>query len=268
MQTNVTPNAIGYIRVSTGLQAEEGFGLDVQEQQIRRLCEERGFHLITVFSDEGISGAKDVEGRPGLAAALNALETAASVLVVAKLDRLARALTIQEAVLAQAWKFGATVFTADLGEVQKDDPDDPMRTAMRQMVGVFSQLERAMIAARLRSGRRLKAAQGGYAGYGSPQFGMRAEGRQLIPDLGEQATVARIRELRESGTGLRAIAQTLNDEGRPSKRGGPWHTETVRRVLQRADERREAEMAAKVRALHTESLRQEAAERRGLAETA
>jgi DNA invertase Pin-like site-specific DNA recombinase len=32
------------------------------------------------------------------------------------------------------------------------DPDDPIRTAMRQMMGVFAQLERSMIAAQLRHG--------------------------------------------------------------------------------------------------------------------
>jgi DNA invertase Pin-like site-specific DNA recombinase len=61
------------------------------------------------------------------------------------------------------WRLKASAFAVDVGEIRADDPDDPMRTAMRQMMGVFSQLERGMIAARLRSGRRLKAERGGYA---------------------------------------------------------------------------------------------------------
>src|SRR5207244_11738718 len=88
-------------------------------------------------------------------------------------DRLARTLSVQEAALASVWAQGGRVFLPE-GEVLRDDPDDPMRTAMRQMMGVFSQLERGMITARLRAGRAAKAASGGYA-YGSPPFGWRAD---------------------------------------------------------------------------------------------
>ncbi|NEW71007.1 recombinase family protein [Streptomyces rhizosphaericus] len=70
---------------------------------------------------------------------------------------------VQEAILAQIRKHGGRAFTANSGGVH---PDDPMRTAMRQMRGVFAQLERSVIAARLRHGRREKAEQGGYA-YGA-----------------------------------------------------------------------------------------------------
>ncbi|MFH8736340.1 MULTISPECIES: recombinase family protein [unclassified Streptomyces] len=75
-------------------------------------------------------------------------------IVAPTLDRFARTLVVQEATLAQIWKHGGCAFTADTGEVHPDDPDDPMRTDMRQMMGVFAQLERSMIAARLRHGRR------------------------------------------------------------------------------------------------------------------
>jgi DNA invertase Pin-like site-specific DNA recombinase len=56
-------------------------------------------------------------------------------LIVARLDRLARSLTVQEATLGLLWRRGATVFSADNGEVHADDPDDPMRTAIRQVMG-------------------------------------------------------------------------------------------------------------------------------------
>jgi len=58
------------------------------------------------------------------------------VLLVACLDRLARDLAVQEAGLAQAWSIDAEVHTCDLGEVRRDDPDDPMSTAFRQGPGV------------------------------------------------------------------------------------------------------------------------------------
>ncbi len=61
---------------------------------------------------------------------------------------------MQEAILAQAWAAGGRVFAADAGEILADDADDPMRIAMRQMMGVFAQLERGMIRARMARGKR------------------------------------------------------------------------------------------------------------------
>jgi DNA invertase Pin-like site-specific DNA recombinase len=124
------------------------------------------------------------------------------------------------------------MFTADMGEVLRDDPDDPMRTAMRQMAGVFAQLDRGYIAKRLREGRRMKAEKGGFA-YGSPPLGFKAEHRELVPVAHEQDALHRIEELHTEGLSLRAIAQHLETEGLTPKRGGVWHPETLRRIVAR-----------------------------------
>src|SRR5207302_4477308 len=122
-------------------------------------------------------------------------------------DRLARKLTVQEATLAKLWEMGATVFSVDIGEVPRDDPNDPMKTALRQMIGVFAQLERGMIAARLRSGRMLKASRGGYAGSGAPPYGTRSVAGVLVVDATEQRAVNRALALRSSGASVRTIAE-------------------------------------------------------------
>jgi hypothetical protein len=52
--------------------------------------------------------------------------------VMRDLDRTARTLTVQEAVLAQLWSLGGHAYVVtDQDEVPQDDPDDPMRTAWR-----------------------------------------------------------------------------------------------------------------------------------------
>jgi DNA invertase Pin-like site-specific DNA recombinase len=222
---------IGYLRVSTDLQADQGLGLDVQRRGIRAWAKANSHRIVGWHSDEGVSGSNGIETRQALLDALNDLEDRkAAGLVVYRLDRLARKLTVQEATLARAWALGCSVFAVDLGEIARDDPDDPMRTALRQMVGVFAQLERGMIAARLRAGRRLKGERGGYAG-GAPGFGVRAEGRELVQDDREQQVIARIRDEHEQGRSTRVIAQALNDDGLPSKRGGLWSSATVARVV-------------------------------------
>lgn len=91
----------GYLRASCDRQAGEGLGLDVQESAIRNWCAVRNFELVGIFRDEGLSGSRDPGERPGLSAALEAIESGeATALIVHKLDRLARSLTVQVAALA------------------------------------------------------------------------------------------------------------------------------------------------------------------------
>ena len=222
------------LRVSTDRQAEQGFGLDVQEAAIRAWANENGHRVAGWYRDEGVSGSNGLDNRTGLAEALEALRNGkAGALVVYRLDRLAPDLTIQEGTLAAIWSMGRAVFAVDLGEVRRDDPDDPMRTALRQMIGVFAQLERGMIAARMRGGRNLKRGQGGYAGDGPPPYGWKVVRGELVADPVEQVALARMKELRAAGATYRAICSTLGTEGHKPKRGETWHPATVRTILTR-----------------------------------
>lgn len=224
---------VGYVRVSTREQAEHGLGLDVQERAIKAWCKAHGHRLLAVHADAGVSGSNGVEDRIGLPLALQAVaDGQADGLVVVRLDRLARALTVQEATLATVWRIGGKLFTVDSGEVLPDDPDDPMRTAMRQMVGVFAELERRMVVKRLRDGRRRKAELGGFA-YGSPAYGTRAEGGVLVDDDREAAALARIRQLHADGVSLRGMADTLTAEGHRPKRSDRWHPQSLARIVAR-----------------------------------
>src|SRR4051794_18084659 len=103
---------VGYIRVSSEGQADDGYGLDIQERDLREWCVRSGHDLIALHHD-AITGTKDEAGRPGLSAALAAVEDGAAGIVIPSLHRLARHLTIQEAVLAQVWKHGGRVFAVD-----------------------------------------------------------------------------------------------------------------------------------------------------------
>ncbi len=98
------------------------------------------------------------------------------------------------------------------------------------MVGVFSQLERAMIRARLRAGRKHKAHQGGYAG-GAPRFGYKAVDKELVPDPDEQAAIKRAWQLRDEEPEPPAEVIALEENGSTTKRGGRWHPYAVARLL-------------------------------------
>ena len=223
---------VGYIRVSTAGQVEDGYGLEIQAAAIRRWAKERRHRLARIHKDEGVSGSLD--RRDGLEDALSDVRfDGAKGIVVSSLDRLARSLTVQEAALQQVWSAGGRVFSVDTGELLSDDPDDPVRTFVRQVLGAVSQLEAGMIARRLRRGREHKAEAGGYA-HGAPAYGYRSESGELVPHLVEQDTISIMREMRAAGASLRAITDHLNDTGALSKRGGAWYPQTVARVLSAA----------------------------------
>lgn len=229
---------IAYLRVSSRGQVVDGFGIDVQRKAIRRWAKTAGHRLVGEYVDAGVSGATDAVDRPGLSEALQQLRRPprADGMVVARLDRLARAVTVQEAILALIWREGGQVFTADADEVLQDDPDDPMRTAMRQMAGVFAELERRMNVKRMRDGRTAKAETGRKA-VGEYAYGYAGAGKGRERDAGprpdEQAAVARILEMRADGRSYREIAAALDAEGHQPRRASAWSAMSVRNVEKR-----------------------------------
>jgi DNA invertase Pin-like site-specific DNA recombinase len=231
---------VGYIRVSTNRQVERGFGLDVQERTVRAWIRSGGHTLTRIHRDEGVSGSNGLADRIGLVDALEEIRDGkATGLVVPRLDRLARDLIVQEQILSEVRRLKGEVFSCSAAEAGylTDDPDDPSRKLIRQVLGAVSEYERSMVALRLRSGRRRKAERGGYA-YGSPHYGTKAENKALVADDAEQATLDRIRELHGEGASLRTIAETLTAEGyapRTSKlrKSDHWHPESLRRIIAR-----------------------------------
>jgi DNA invertase Pin-like site-specific DNA recombinase len=214
---------VAYLRVSTNGQAEHGFGLDVQEEQVRAWASAHGHEIVRVCRDEGVSGTLDAIDREGLTCALGAVPDVAEGVVMARLDRLARSVTVQEAILAAIWRDGGRVFALDQGgEVLQDDPDDPMRTAMREMAGVFAGLDRRMIIKRLRDGRKAKAAQGGKA-VGRYPFGMSKDG-----PVEREVTVLRVMaDMRAEGWPWHRVAAELNERGLHPRHAAQWTTQTA-----------------------------------------
>ena len=176
---------VGYIRVSTDKQAEQGLGLDVQRHAIKIWAKATGHKVIAVEADEGISGSNGLEHRLGLAEALAAVRGGrADAVVVYRLDRLARDLVLQEQLLAEVRRLGGLVLSTSAREADYlvDDPQDPSRRLMRQVLGAVNEYERHMIRLRLSAvvGARPRAVA---FGYGSPLFGSRAVGGVLLsPD--------------------------------------------------------------------------------------
>ena len=227
--------AVGYLRVSTDRQADDGDGLGVQEAAIRAWGRAHGVRVRAWARDEGVSGTADVVDRPGLADALAHLRAGdAQVLIVYRVDRLARDMVLQEQLLAEVGRLGARVHSCSATEdaYLVDDPTDPTRQLVRQVLGVVASYERAMIRLRMAAGKARKLEQGGYA-HGQPPYGWQAVGGELVERVDEQAVVLAIRAARTAGRSYRQIADDLNATGTPARRGR-WHPQTVSRVAARA----------------------------------
>jgi DNA invertase Pin-like site-specific DNA recombinase len=227
---------IAYIRVSSEGQLD-AFGPEAQEEQIRTWARHYRHRIVAVLTDD-ISGTVEIKDRPKLVDALDAMRNDRTIsgLVIANLGRLARELTIQEAILAMVWSEGRNVYAADQGEIPRDDPDDPMRTAMRQMQGVFMQLDRAMIAKRLRDGRRIKAAEGrhwtGHYRYGEQRV-VHGRQRDAGPNPNERRVIETIKDLRRAKLSLREIAASLDAQGVKPRYADSWNSMSVRNILRR-----------------------------------
>jgi DNA invertase Pin-like site-specific DNA recombinase len=211
-RTPVDPSiVVGYTRVSTAEQGDSGLGLTAQETAIRAECSRRGWTIAALHSDT-LSGKTLV--RPGLAEALEAVETgAAGGIIVAKLDRLSRSLVDFAGLMARAQAGGWNVVALDLGI----DLATPAGEFMANVLASAAQWERRIIGQRTRDALAIKAAQG--VRLGRPTT--------LAPDIAKRVVAAHA-----SGAGWSTIARTLNAELVPTAHGGArWHPSTVRAVV-------------------------------------
>ncbi|WP_379140249.1 recombinase family protein [Paenibacillus sp. sgz500992] len=236
-------NVIGYVRVSTQGQAKDGYSLAYQQDEIRSYCQEQGWNLITIYSDEGISGAKvDEEAlevdRIGFQSMLTALTSQSiDTVVVLNTSRLWRSDIVKVLVHREFKKHGVDVRSIEQPtySIHKKDPNDFLINGLMELLDQYQRLE---IALKLGRGRNKKAEQGGYAG-GRATFGYTAKkGQKYIQVDEKQAlTVRRAFEIKEQHPTwtLTRIAESLNEEGFKTQQGSLFTKVQVKRILDRRD---------------------------------
>ena len=133
-----------YLRVSTDEQTVEN-----QRQALIEAIERRGWHIVVEYADNGVSGAKGREKRPGFDALLKAA-TKRKIDVVAawSVDRLGRSLQHLVSFLAELDAVGCDLYL----EKQSVDTTTPAGRALFQMLGVFAEFERSILQDRIHAG--------------------------------------------------------------------------------------------------------------------
>jgi DNA invertase Pin-like site-specific DNA recombinase len=174
-----------YVRVSTHDQTTEN-----QRRELAEVAERAGWDVVAVFSDEGISGAKGRDKRPGFDALMKAVTRREVDMVAAwSVDRLGRSMQHLVETLSAIRAAGADLYL----HKQALDTTTPSGRAMFGMLSVFAEFEREMIVERVRAGMATAKAKG------------KSVGR---PKASEE-TLQRIRELRAQGVGMLKVAREV-----------------------------------------------------------
>jgi site-specific DNA recombinase len=210
---------IGYVRVSTEEQANEGVSLAAQEDRIRAYASLYGYELAEVVVDAGES-AKSLK-RPGISRILDGVRAGNVRAVIAlKLDRITRS-------VRDLGDLMETFDRADAALVSVSENLDTSTAAGRMvtnMLGVVAQWEREAIGERtataLTHKRKLRQV------YGRPPFGYRREGDMLVEVPSLLAAREEARAMLAGGASLRQIGAHLR-----TYNGGIWHPQTVKDML-------------------------------------
>jgi DNA invertase Pin-like site-specific DNA recombinase len=219
---------VAYLRVSTD---EQTLGMEAQRSAITAWAVRERVTIAAWCEDLGVSGGAELENRPGLVEALRLVpELRAGRLVSHKADRIARDVYVAELVKRKLRAAGAA-----LALVEGISGDDPFSTMAATVMAAAAELERALIKARTKAALAEKKARGQRVSRHLPfGFQLAADGIHLEPHPAEQATLARIGELRHAGLGGLRIAAALTAEGH-KPRGAAWYPATVQHIASTFD---------------------------------
>src|SRR5258707_10224838 len=133
-----------YTRVSTDNQTTEN-----QERELRQIAERRGWDVVHIYTDNGVSGAKGRKDRPGLDAMLkDAQRKRFDIIMAWAIDRLGRSLIDLLGTVQHLEAVGVDLYL----DQQNIDTTTPSGKLMFQICGAFAEFERSMIQQRIRAG--------------------------------------------------------------------------------------------------------------------
>jgi DNA invertase Pin-like site-specific DNA recombinase len=224
---NAHKQAFGYCRVSGKSQIDKD-GFIRQEQSIRQYAKAHNIEVAQFFREEGVSGTTDETARPAFQQMLSEiLKDGVRLIVIERLDRLAREYRIQETLLIYLVSKGIELISAATEEnVTQAVMADPMKKALVQIQGVFAELEKSLLVKKLKAARDRKRDADG-----------KCEGRKSYKEIAPHI-IKEISLLRRKHKGVRRmpfdkVAMMLNERGHRTVDGKLFTGNNVSVILYR-----------------------------------
>ena len=221
-----TMNCIGYCRVSTSSQANEGISLEAQVAKIRAWSVLNNCESVTIFTDAGLSGGR-ADNRPALQQALTTVKKG-DVLVVYSLSRLARSVKDTIAIGERLDKQGANLVSLS----ESLDTTTAGGRMLFKLLAVMAEFERDLVSERTKMAMAHKRSKHEHTG-GRVPYGYKIVGHGLEQDANEQRAITSAVEMRVLGLSLRDIGKKLTGQGYKTRCGGEWKPSTLAGILER-----------------------------------
>lgn len=226
-------NVVGYLRVSTIEQSEEGFSLEAQEAEIRKHCEQNNFNLLGIFCDAGITGTsikKRKEFQRMLSVIANAKEvygTEVNYVLVWKLSRLSRNMKDLVNTIDFLEKQNVNLKAINEGI----DTSTQAGKTFTFMSGIWAEMERENIVTQCKLGMRQRAKEGKYNG--GRILGYKSNGNKELEIDEDEAKIVReiFRMFTEENWGYKKIATQLNYMGYKTIKGRDWSINGIKQVI-------------------------------------
>jgi DNA invertase Pin-like site-specific DNA recombinase len=227
LMTTKPVKTVVYLRTST---TDQRLGIDAQQTMVDRFHKERGWTHVRTFTEH--ESGKNVE-RAELDKAIRHARRVGAIVVVAKLDRLAR----NSGFLSKLIQGDVPIFFCDLPQVD----GSPASKFIVRVMGDVAELERDLISQRTKDALAELKKQGKVLGNPAnltPESRLKGSkagaAKRRANAIEHQADIAEIALGRKKeGSSLRQTAAWLNEEGYAAPKGGRWSASQVGRVLRR-----------------------------------
>ncbi len=218
-----------YLRVSTLLQAKEGYGLDVQKEACTNMCEFKNLEIYKIYIDDGVSGTVKPLDRKGLSELIHdASEKKFEIVVFYSLDRIARNTRITSNIIDYFIENRIELISCK----ENIDNSTSQGKFMLNIYSAINELELSTIKNRLTMGREMRKLKDGDMG-GSLPYGYKRSDRGIIIDQ-DQADIVRgifYSHYTKKFTPNK-IATILNNQRTPTgRKGAKWYDNTIRSIL-------------------------------------
>lgn len=218
---------ISYIRVSTGRQHQSGLGEEAQRVAVTSYILSKGGRL-SLEVQETQSGRKGLADRPELARALALCKASGAVLVIGKVDRLARDVRQFITLIDDS---GVDIRFADMPDVCPRT--DEGRMLLLSMAN-FAEFEGRRIGTRTRAALAVARAKGTVLGTTGPaNLKQNLVERKAAADGFAERLRREVRGMQAEGMSVAAMVQELNAKGILTARGGRWQQIQLGRVISR-----------------------------------